>query len=126
MGLDHIKELMFARHSSRLVLVVSDLVSDLEGLIVYAVGLTGPNLCQGLMVLLVGASPNRSCTSVLCQVVTAGTVPKHVSKLGGKKVEIACLFDVSSFFSTPVSKSSTSTSSKTRLVLRCYQSGCRQ
>ena len=48
------------RRSSRLVLVVSDLVSDLEVLVVSAVGLTGPNLRLGWMVLLVGASPNRS------------------------------------------------------------------
>ena len=64
MGLDHIKELLLGRQSSRLVVVVSDLVSDLE--VVSAVGLTGPSLRLGLMVLLVGASPNRSCTSVLC------------------------------------------------------------
>ena len=66
MGLDHIRELLFGRRSSRLVLIVSDLVSDLELLFVSAVGLTGPNLRLGFMVLLVGASPNRSCTSVLC------------------------------------------------------------
>ena len=66
MGLDHIRELLFGRRSSRLVLIVSDLVSDLELLVVSAVGLTGPNLRLGFMVLLVGASPNRSCTSVLC------------------------------------------------------------
>ena len=65
-GLDHIRELLFGRRSSRLVLVVSDLVSDLEVLVVSAVELTGPNLPPGLMVLLMGASPNRSCTSVLC------------------------------------------------------------
>ena len=64
-GLDHIKELLSMRRSSRLVLVVFDLVSDLEVLVVSAVGLTGPNLRQGWMVLLIGASPNRSCTSVL-------------------------------------------------------------
>ena len=55
MDLDHIKELLFGRSSSRLVLVVSDCVSDLEVLVVSAVGLTGPNLRLGLMVLLVGA-----------------------------------------------------------------------
>ena len=59
MGLNHIKELLFGRRSSRLVLVVSDLVSDLEVLVVAAVGLTGP-------ILLIGASPSRSCTSVQC------------------------------------------------------------
>ena len=66
MGLDHIRELLFGRRSSRLVLVVSDLVSDLEVLVVFAVGLTGSSLRLGLMVLLKGASPNQSCTSVLC------------------------------------------------------------
>ena len=66
MGLDHIRELLFGRRSSRLVLVVSDLVSDLEVLVVSAVELTGPSLRLGLMVLLKGASPNRSSTSVLC------------------------------------------------------------
>ena len=40
MGLDHIKKLLSGRRSSRLVLVVSDLVSDLEVLVVLAVGLT--------------------------------------------------------------------------------------
>ena len=65
MGLDHIKELLSGRRSSRLVLVVSNLVTDLEVLVVSAVGLTGPNLRLGLIVLLIGASPNRSCTSVL-------------------------------------------------------------
>ena len=66
MGLDHIKELLSGCRSSRLVLFVSDLVSDLEVLVVSEVGLTGPNLRLGSMVLLIGASPNRSCTSVLC------------------------------------------------------------
>ena len=66
MGLDHIKEFLPGRRSSRLVLVVYDLVSDLEVLVVSAVGLTGPNLRLGWMVLLIGASPNRSCTSVPC------------------------------------------------------------
>ena len=66
MRLDHINELLSGRRFSQLVLVVSDLVSDLEVLVVSAVGLTGPNLRPGLMVLLIGASPNRSCTSVLC------------------------------------------------------------
>ena len=47
MGLDHIKELLFGHRSSQLVLVVSDLVSNLEGLVVSAVGLTGPNLRLG-------------------------------------------------------------------------------
>ena len=54
MGLDQFKELLSGRRSSRLVLVVS----DLEVLVVSVVGLTGPNLRLGLMVLLVGASPN--------------------------------------------------------------------
>ena len=66
MGLDHTKEFLFGRRSSRLLLVVFDLVSDLEVLVVSAVGLTGPNLRLGWMVLLIGASPNRSFTSVLC------------------------------------------------------------
>ena len=66
MGLDHIRELLCGRRSSRLVLVVSDLVSDLEVLVVSAVELTGPSLRLGLMVLLKGASPNQSCTSVHC------------------------------------------------------------
>ena len=47
MGLDHIKELLSGRRSSRLVPAVSDLVSDLEVLVVSAVGLTGPNLRLG-------------------------------------------------------------------------------
>ena len=47
MGLDHIKELLSGRRSSRLVLVVSDLVSDLDVLVVSAVGLIGPNLHPG-------------------------------------------------------------------------------
>ena len=47
MGLDHINELLSGRRSSRLVLVFSDFVSDLEGLVVSAVGLTGPNLRLG-------------------------------------------------------------------------------
>ena len=64
-GLDHIRELLFGRRSSQLVLVVSDLVSDLEVLVVSAIELTGPNLRLGLVVLLMGASPNRSRTSVL-------------------------------------------------------------
>ena len=57
MGLDHIKELLSGRCSSWLVLVVSDLASDLEVLVVSAVGLTGPKLRLGWMVLLIGASP---------------------------------------------------------------------
>ena len=61
-----IRELLFGRRSSRLVLVVSDLVSDLEVRVVSAVRLTGPSLRLGLMVLLKGASPNQSCTFVLC------------------------------------------------------------
>ena len=44
MGLDHIKELLSGRRSSRHVLIVSDLVSFLEVLVMSAVGLTGPNL----------------------------------------------------------------------------------
>ena len=91
MGLDNIKELMSGRRSSRLVPVFSDLVSDLEVLVVSAVGITSPNLRLGWTVLLIGASPNQSCTYVLlpgslelCGLyVTAGTVPKRVSKLGG-------------------------------------------
>ena len=51
-GLDHIRELLFGRRSSRLVLVVSDLESDLEVLVVSAVELTGPSLRLGLMVIL--------------------------------------------------------------------------
>ena len=47
MGLDHIKKLRSGRLSSRLVLVVSDLVSDLEVLVVSAVGLTGSKLRLG-------------------------------------------------------------------------------
>ena len=50
MGLDHIKELLFG------LLSTGD-VSDLEVLVVSAVGLTGPILRPGWMVLLVGASP---------------------------------------------------------------------
>ena len=64
-GLDNIRELVLGRRSSRLVLVVSDLVSDLEELVVSAVELTGPSLRLGLIVLLKGASPNRTHTSVL-------------------------------------------------------------
>ena len=59
-GLDRIRDLLFGRLSSRLVLVVSDLVSDLEVLAVSSLGLTGPILLLGLMVLLIGAYPNRS------------------------------------------------------------------
>ena len=59
--LDHIRELLLGRRSSRLVVVVS----DLEALVVSAAEMTGPNLRLGLMVLLMGASPNRSRTSVL-------------------------------------------------------------
>ena len=118
MGLNHIKELLSGRRSSQLVLVVSDLISDLEVLVVSAVGLTGPNLRLGYMVLLTDASPNGSCTFVLCPgslelcglLITAGTVPRRVSSLGGTKVEIAGSFVVYSLFSTPVSKSSTSIS----------------
>ena len=93
MGLDHIKQLLSWRRSSRLVLVVSDLVADLEVLVVSAVGLTCPNLRLGWMVLLIDASPNRSCTSVICpgslelcglKIVITGTVPNRVSKLGDK------------------------------------------
>ena len=65
MGLDHIKELLSGSRSSRLVLIVSDLVSDLEVLVVSTVGLTGTNLRLGLIVLLIGASLNLSFTSVL-------------------------------------------------------------
>ena len=43
MGLDHIKELLSGRRSSRLVLVVS----DLEAPDVSVVELTGPNLRRG-------------------------------------------------------------------------------
>ena len=66
MGLDHIKALLSRRRPSRLVLVVSDLVSDLEVLVVSAVGFTGPNLRLGWIVLLIGVTPNGSCSSVLC------------------------------------------------------------
>ena len=66
MGLDHIKELLSGRRSSWLVPVVSDLVSDLEVLVVSTMGLTGPNLRLGWTVLLIGISTNRSCTFVLC------------------------------------------------------------
>ena len=59
MGLDHIRELLFGRRSSRLVLVVSDLASDLEVLVVSAVGLTGTSLSLEMMVLLKGASSQR-------------------------------------------------------------------
>ena len=48
MGLDHIKELLSGRRSSRLVLVVADLVCDLEVLVVSAVGLTGPTSAQDI------------------------------------------------------------------------------
>ena len=65
-GLDQIRELLLGRRSSRLVLVVSDLLSDLEVLVISAVELTGPSLRLGLIVLLKGTSPNRSRTSVLC------------------------------------------------------------
>ena len=47
MGLDHINERLAGRLSSRLVLVVSDLVSDLEVLVVSSIGLTGPSLLLG-------------------------------------------------------------------------------
>ena len=60
MGLDHINEPLPGRLSSRLVLVVSDLVSDLDVLVVSSIGLTGP-----ILLYLIGASPNQSCTSVL-------------------------------------------------------------
>ena len=69
MDLDHINEPLPGRLSSRLVLVVSDQVSDLvsdpDVPAVSSIGLTGPILLLGWMVLLIGASPNRSCTSVL-------------------------------------------------------------
>ena len=65
MDLDHINEPLPGRLSSRLVLVVSDLVSDLDVPAVSSIGLTGPILLLGWMVLLIGASPNRSCMSVL-------------------------------------------------------------
>ena len=47
MGLDHINEPLPGRLSSRLVLVVSDLVSDLDVLAVSSIGLTGPSLLRG-------------------------------------------------------------------------------
>ena len=50
MDLDNIKELLFGRRSSRLVLVISDLVSDLQLLVISAFGLTGPNLRPGDLV----------------------------------------------------------------------------
>ena len=43
--------------------------------------------------------------------MTAGTVPKRVSRLGGTKVVITASLTVPSSFSTPVSKSSASSSS---------------
>ena len=60
MGLDHINEPLPGRLSSRLVLVVFDIVSDLDVLAVYSIGSTGPILLLGWMVLPTGASPNRS------------------------------------------------------------------
>ena len=60
MGLDHINEPLPGRLFSRLVLVVSDLVSDLDVLAVSSIELTGSSLLRGCMVLLTGASPNRS------------------------------------------------------------------
>ena len=62
MGLDHIKELLSGRRSSRMLLVVS----DLEVPEVSVVELTGPNLLCGRIVLLTGASPNVSISFVLC------------------------------------------------------------
>ena len=61
-----------------------------------------------------------------------GTVPKRVSRLGGTKVVITVSLTVPSSFSTPVSKSSASSSSNrfleglnsTKLVLRHCRSGC--
>ena len=47
MGLDHIKELLSVRRSSRLLLVVFDLVSDLEVPDVSVVELTFRNLRLG-------------------------------------------------------------------------------
>ena len=47
MGLDHINEPLFGRLSSRLVLVVSDLVSDLDVPVASSIGLTGPILLLG-------------------------------------------------------------------------------
>ena len=49
MGLDNINEPLPGRLSSRLVLVVSDLVSDLDVLVVSSNGLTGPILLLGWM-----------------------------------------------------------------------------
>ena len=65
MDLDQINEPLLGRLSSRLVLVVSDLVSDLDVPAISSIGLTGPIFLLGWMVLLIGASPNQSCTSVL-------------------------------------------------------------
>ena len=47
MGLDHINEPLSRRLSSRLVLVVSDLVSNLDVLVVSSIGLAGPSLLLG-------------------------------------------------------------------------------
>ena len=47
MGLDHIKKPLPGRLSSRLVLVVSDLVSDLDVLVASSIGLTGPSPLRG-------------------------------------------------------------------------------
>ena len=47
MGLDHINEPLPGRLSSRLVLVVSDLASDLDVLAVSSIRLTVPSLLRG-------------------------------------------------------------------------------
>ena len=47
MGLDHINEPLTGRLSSLMVLVVSDLVSDLDVLAASSIGLTVPSLLRG-------------------------------------------------------------------------------
>ena len=142
MGLYHIKELHFGRRSSRLVLVVSDLVSDLEVLVVSAVGLTSPNLRLGWMVLLIGASPSRSCTSVLfpgslelrgLEVVTAGTVPKCNPKLGAQRWNSSVHSQFPPSLALPCQRtqfpfhpSAPERLGSTRLVLQCCQNGSHQ
>ena len=112
MCLDNIKELLSGRRSSSLVLVVS----DLEVPEVSVIELIGPNLLCGRIVLLTGASPSPSITSVLCpgslelcgRWVTGGTDTKRASRLEGTQVDSVGSFVVSSLLNTPLSKSSTS------------------
>ena len=135
MGLDYIRELLSGRRSSLLVLVVSGLeVPE----VVSTVELTGPNLRHGQRVLLTGASPSQSNTSVLrpgsldlCGTWgSAGKNPRHACRLGGTKVDSAGSFVVSSLLSTTVPKHSTSNtfncSWKTRFTHACpsIQSKC--